>query len=161
GFDRAACCLGEDFCADDHERPIQLTNFQFHFHMLADDPVRDAARAEQLADLILARKKDDEPDEYPERHLLHMAKASARIGQRDGDGAARELDAAASTAGDVRFASMLRREAAAARRGPVDPEAMGQHFIANVSSTRFLHEITEREGMGLEAGGPGMRPHAE
>ena len=148
GFDRAACCVGEDEFPDEQTRPILFTNFEMHFHMLADDPVRDAARADRLADLLLSKKTERDAHDYPERYLLHMAKGDAAFGEGDFKRAARELDAAASEIGGGEEA-FFRGEARAARHGERTRESMGQHFVANFGLTELLDQVSQHEGAGL------------
>src|SRR5581483_11537445 len=106
GFERAACCLGEDSEPDDERRPLMVTNFQMHFHLLGDDPVRDATRADRLADIILLKKSASRVEAYPQRTLLWMAKSSAAVGEGDGPRAMKWLEEA--VLGDPTYAPVAR-----------------------------------------------------
>jgi serine/threonine protein kinase len=161
GFDRAACCVGEDEFPDEGTRPILLTNFEMHFHMLADDPVRDAERADRLADLLLSKKTLADAHDYPERYLCRLAKGDAALGVGDFERAARELDEAANdlVGEDGAF---FRREARAARQGEKTRESMGQHFVATLGVSEFLDVLTRHESAGLhEEAYPHARALAE
>jgi hypothetical protein len=149
GFDRAACCVGEETFPADASRPAVLSFYEVHFHLLCEPPVNDADRAEALATRLLAAKTDANAMGMPPRWLLRVALSSARVSRGQFAEAEKALDLALLEA-PPEHARHLSDERNAIRLRLVRPMASARHFGVSLVTTPFLHDACYQEDRAIE-----------
>jgi hypothetical protein len=158
GFDRAACCVGDEALAGGAVRPPSFRAEEMRVRIVSEPPVAWAARAEALAQGLLAEGKEGDLSANPPRWYLRVALSNARIARGDFDGAASALDLAMAEA-PLETSKQLENESKALRQRLVERVLVGRHFASRFATTRFVAGVCYHEERAIETE-PGDHPEA-
>jgi tetratricopeptide (TPR) repeat protein len=141
GFERASADVGELLVRRPDPPPAERIVYLVQLYLRASPPVRNPERAEELGKQLIAAKTRTNEQVYPETWMLFLHLADARVGLRDGPGAAEYLERAATFAPDDATGRTIHKEAAALREALPGPETMGRRIRLAFPTTRFLQIV--------------------